>query len=75
MNINGLSSSISIVLPPSSNKSMTEFKEYQKVSDISFNSSKEPLISPEKIVELLSLMMSTPDIVKNHTGNILDLRV
>jgi len=75
MNINGLSSNISIVLPPSSNKSMTEFKEYQKVSDISFNSSKEPLISPEKIVELLSLMMSTPDIVKNHTGNILDLRV
>jgi len=75
MNINGLSSSISIVLPPSSNKSMTEFKEYLKVSDISFNSSKGPLISPEKIVELLSLMMSTPDIVKNHTGNILDLRV
>jgi len=36
---------------------------------------KEVVISPEKIKELLSLMMSAPDLVRNKTGNLLDLRV
>ena len=36
---------------------------------------KEIVISPEKIKELLSLMMSAPDLVRNKTGNLLDLRV
>ncbi|NBU97238.1 MAG: hypothetical protein EBS19_03305 [Spirochaetia bacterium] len=37
-------------------------------------SGREPVISPEKIVELLSLMMSTPDIIRNKTGNLINIR-
>jgi hypothetical protein len=37
-------------------------------------SEKQPVISPEKIVELLSLMMSTPDVIRNKTGNLINIR-
>lgn len=37
-------------------------------------SEKEPVISPEKIVELLSLMMSAPDVIRNKTGNLFNIR-
>ena len=34
----------------------------------------EPVISPEKITELLSLMMSTPDVIRNKAGNFINIR-
>ena len=37
-------------------------------------SEREPVISPEKIVELLSLMMSAPDVIRNKTGNLINIR-
>jgi hypothetical protein len=39
-----------------------------------FSTDKIPVIPPRKIVELLSLVMSTPDLVRNHTGKNLDIR-
>jgi hypothetical protein len=37
-------------------------------------SEREPVISAEKIVELLSLLMSAPDVIRNKTGNLINIR-
>ena len=39
-----------------------------------FSTDKIPVIPARKIVELLSLVNSTPDLVRNHTGKNLDIR-
>ncbi len=39
-----------------------------------FFTDKIPVIPAIKIVELLSLVNSTPDLVRNHTGKNLDIR-
>jgi hypothetical protein len=43
-------------------------------SETLYSVDKIPVIPPQKLVELLSLVNSAPDIIRNHTRHILDIR-
>jgi hypothetical protein len=43
-------------------------------SETLYSVDKIPVIPPLKLVELLSLVNSAPDLIRNHTHHILDIR-
>lgn len=76
MNIQSISSNANLVSMHNSQIRATspQSKDALVHPEALFSTDKIPVIPARKIVELLSLVMSAPDLVRNHIGKNLDIR-